>query len=277
MSDDLITIQSDESRAVEAQNLADVLTQAEAMQELAARVIMISLRQTNPTDWVNQDGTPYLQGSGAEKIALLWGATINNVKHEKRPLDEHPGGYMYEYTGTITIAGKSMEAVGACSTRDKFFGRSGGAFKTVAEIDETNIMRKAFNNLTVNLIKRRLGLRNLSWEQLTAAGIKVEQIKGFTYNTGDQGGTTEASKSTGEMNANTKTDDALRLELTTWLNEMHPDDPDGCMDHLKAASGFERDGKRMEQSSPAQLRGKWLQSTHKKLGAEYAAWKKANP
>ncbi|MDE2105672.1 MAG: hypothetical protein KGL39_51065 [Patescibacteria group bacterium] len=277
MSDEIVTLPSPETRAVESaqfQDMADLVAKAEAQSDLITRAVSMSIKATNETDWVNQDGTPYLMASGAEKVAIRFGVEIFNVRHSKQRMDEHPGHYMYVYVGTVRVASSEMEVIGACSSRDKFFGRKGGNFLAAAEVDEPNIVRKAYNNMVNNAIKRRLGLRNLTWDQLKAAGLDIGKIKGFTYKTGEQGGTTEATKTTAEMEQDAKGDATLRDDITRWLSTMHPDDPEACMEHLKAASGFDKDGKHFEQSSPSSLKGNWLKSTHKKLSGEFAAWQK---
>ena len=167
-------------------DLENALKVAERNERLAQKIKILAIKQTNPKDWVDQDGKPYLQSSGAEKVARLFGISWRLCEGypKKETLKDEAGTY-YVYTckGEFEMGGKTVEVIGTCSQRDKFFGRKGGELKAESEIDITNIIRKAVTNMEVNGITRLLGIRNLTWEEVNEAGIKQEKASAVNYKT----------------------------------------------------------------------------------------------
>ena len=51
---------------VSESDLEAALKIAERNEQLAKKIKLIAIKQTNPKDWVDQDGKPYLQSTGAE-------------------------------------------------------------------------------------------------------------------------------------------------------------------------------------------------------------------
>jgi len=158
------------------------------------KLINIALRLTTEEDWVNQNGIPYLECAGAEKIANPFGVKVTNQRSIKREFNDKKGDYyIWEYTATFSSdkLGRDMEISGMASSRDKFFaketiinektGHKLTVLKPLEDIDEVNIMKKAQTNMMVNGIKRLLGLRNLTWDQLKEAGLNVDNIVKVTY------------------------------------------------------------------------------------------------
>jgi len=159
------------------------------------KLITIALKLTNEQDWTSQNNKPYLDCSGAEKIANPFGVQITNQRSKRYDYKDNKGAYyIWEYTATFSSAklGRvpGIEVSGIASSRDKFFAKvtkfnSKGErvieLKPIEEVDQTMIMRKAQTNMIVNGIKRLLGLRNLDWEQLEQAGLKKEKIISIQY------------------------------------------------------------------------------------------------
>lgn len=167
-------------------DLENALKVAERNERLAQKIKILAIKQTNPKDWVDQDGKPYLQSSGAEKVARLFGISWRLCEGypKKETLKDEAGTYyLYTCKGEFEMGGKTVEVIGTCSQRDKFFGRKGGELKAESEIDITNIIRKAVTNMEVNGITRLLGIRNLTWEEINEAGIKQENSNAVNYKT----------------------------------------------------------------------------------------------
>ena len=171
---------------VSESDLENALKIAERNEQLAKKIKLLAIKQTNPKDWVDQDGKPYLQSTGAEKVARLFGISWRICEgYPKRETLKDEAGTYYLYTcqGEFDMGGKSIEVIGTCSQRDKFFGRKGGELKSESEIDVTNIIRKAVTNMEVNGITRLLGIRNLTWEEIAEAGIKQSASNAVNYKT----------------------------------------------------------------------------------------------
>jgi hypothetical protein len=170
----------------------DVLAIAEKRSTMLKRFIELSLKHTNKTDWVDQNGKPYLTASGSEKIARLFGVKVHSVNYRKvHSQDDRGDFYIYEYTGVAELPSKfdSIEAVGTCTSRDVFFAKKGQEWRKLSEIDESNIMKAAYSNLLVNAITRLLGIRNMTWEQVEVAGVfKRSDVQKVEYQNGGKVG-----------------------------------------------------------------------------------------
>ena len=95
-----------------------------------------------------------------------------------------------------------MEAIGSCSSRDKFFAwdkRAGenGEYKQLSDVDETNIQKAAYSNMVMNGVTRLLGIRNLSWDELreiTGDGVKEDKVDHAEFKRGKGGGVSGGNK-----------------------------------------------------------------------------------
>lgn len=179
------------------QDLAvDAIKYAEKRLEHLKKFIGLALTITNPHDWTIIEGQPYLEISGSQKIARLFGVCWRDVKKNKEDKTDSKGSYyVYSYTGTFFLAGhedESVEFLGTCSSRDKFFGTKGGELKDVDDVDELNIMKKAWTNLLNRGIKGLLGLNNLTADMLKNAGLDMGKSSSVTYGKGTKGGTSKA-------------------------------------------------------------------------------------
>ena len=155
--------------------LLAIADQAEKRIEAVKKIKSLVFKVTNQHDWIDQQGKPYLWASGAEKIARLFGISWRISEPEYESLEG--GHYSYTYKGYFTLGGATIESVGARSSKDGFFKKYGkesnGERKELppSEIDKTDVKKAAYTNLIGNGITRLLGIRNLTWEELEAAGI----------------------------------------------------------------------------------------------------------
>ena len=164
----------------------DLLAIAQRRVDFVGKLIDLALRRTTYLDWIDQQGKPYLMHSGAEKVARLFGVSISDVNSRKEWTEDNLGRYyIYVTTGRASLPGKfdSIEAMGTCGQRDRFFGYDSKtkSYKDTADIDETNVMKASYSNFTVNAITHLLGLRNLTWEQLDAAKVDIRKIQKVRY------------------------------------------------------------------------------------------------
>ena len=175
---------------VASEALVELAAQAERRVEAINKIKQYSLRLTQPGDWVDQNGRPYLQVSGAEKIARLFGISWRIDEPIREDLEG--GHYIYTYKGYFSLAGAEIEAIGSRSSKDPFFKRYvyvNGERKELppSEIDPGDVKKAAYTNCIGNGITRLLGLRNISYEDLEkVAGIKREQITKIKYGSKDK-------------------------------------------------------------------------------------------
>jgi hypothetical protein len=161
--------------------LLSIARQAEARIDAVIKIKQIALKVTNPSDWTDQQGKPYLQASGSEKIANLF--NISWRIDEPTMEEEADGTITYNYKGTFTLAGRSIEVEGSRSSRDEFFKKylydQNGKRIGEKPLDRRDLKMAAMTNLLGNGITRLLGIRNLTWDDLkTYAGITQDMVKG---------------------------------------------------------------------------------------------------
>jgi hypothetical protein len=174
------------------------VSQAEQRVEVASKIIPLVLKSTLPTDWVNHSGNPWLTSGGIERVKRsLFQIDITDVKSERIMLADGSGGYFYKVQGKVTLKMGEykvvQECIGACSSKDKFFGKKNGKWLPIEEVDEINIMRKAYTNFESNAISRILGLRGLTWDVLAQYNITPEKAATVEYK--KDGGSSNPSKS----------------------------------------------------------------------------------
>ena len=175
-----------EAPMVTEEDLENAIKKAERMETLVRKIKTLAIKQTNPHDWVDMQGKPYLQSSGAEKIARMFGISWRICEgYPKREdiKDEKGSYYMYTYKGEFTMGGKSIEIIGTCSQKDKFLGTQGKAERPASEIDETNIIKKANTNMIARGITTILGIRNLTWDEVHSGGVEQNQTNKVVYQT----------------------------------------------------------------------------------------------
>lgn len=185
MENEIITTQNAEVPAIGDSTLLALAEQAEKRVMALNKIKRAALLATNARDWTDQNGNPYLQVSGAEKVARVFG--IAWKIDEPIMETEESGHFSYTYKGYFTVAGATIEAIGTRSSKDPFFKRYAGKGDDrkelpPSELDKGDLKKAAYTNLLGNGITRLLGLRNLTWQDLLEfAGITRDQIARVDY------------------------------------------------------------------------------------------------
>src|SRR5690606_29025123 len=138
------------------------------------RIKQAALKATNAHDWVDQQGRPYLQVSGAEKIARLFGISwrIDEPILER----EEDGHFAFTYKGYFRMGVVEIEVIGSRSRRDPFFSHARGQDTPPRASDRHNLKQAALANSIGNGITRLLAIRNLTWHDLAEAGLKRDNV-----------------------------------------------------------------------------------------------------
>lgn len=175
MSNEIIDVQSASSDLpmLSDESLLALADKAEKQIAAINKIKSVALRVTNNNDWTDQNGKPYLQVSGAEKVARVFGISwqIDEPVFEQEP----DGHFSYTYKGYFTLGGTTIEAIGSRSSKDKFFTKYGyeNGEKVAlppSEIDKGDLKKSAYTNCLGNGISRLLGIRNLTWEEVRTGG-----------------------------------------------------------------------------------------------------------
>jgi len=252
-TEEIITIESSE----------DLISVAERRVEIVGKMLDTALKITTYRDWVSQDGSPYLVHSGAEKVARLFGISTSNIKTTRTMAEDSRGKYyIYKTTGMASLPGRfdSIEALGTCSQRDRFFAKASGEWRDSLEIDETNIMKKSYSNFVVNAITHLLGLRNITWEQLKAAGIDKGKITEIKYEKGAK----KAEKQLAPEAWN------MAKKIWTMCLELAAGSEGAAKAILEKYSTFEAEGKTFKVTDIKQFKsGKWVKATYGRVKEAY--------
>jgi len=242
----------------------DLISIAQRRVEIVEKMMRTALKITTHRDWVNQNGNPYLVHSGAEKVARLFGISLSDIKTEKIWAEDSKGRYyIYKTTGRATLPGKfdSIEALGTCSQRDKFFAKSGNEWKDTLEIDETNIMKASYSNFVVNAVTHLLGLRNITWDVLKEAGIDMPKVQKVEYKKGSQ----KAKKRLSE--------EALKKREEIWklCLELAAGAEEAARAIIQKYSSFKNsEGKEFSVTDVKDLKSeKWIQATYGRVKEAY--------
>lgn len=207
------------------EDLAFAVKTAQETMELVKQIKILAIKQTNKHDWVDMGGKPYLQSSGAEKIARLFGISWKIIEHKREDKQDEKGAYyIYVYKGEFTMGGKTIEVIGTCSQRDRFFGKDKNTetgFKAAADVDITNVMKKANTNMVNRGITTLLGIRNLTWEEVNAGGVEQKQTAKVTYAQGGAGGGKISDAQGKRLYALTKQNGVSPEQMQAYLKEQY--------------------------------------------------------
>jgi hypothetical protein len=180
-----LAVYDDNIPAIADDSLLRVAQQAEQRIDAVIKIKKMALKVTNPRDWTDQGGNPYLQVSGAEKIANLF--NISWRIDEPICETEDDGHFTFTYVGTFTIPGRSIQVTGSRSSKDPFFKKykyenGSKVEQPISAIDRRDVKMAAMTNLLGNGITRLLGIRNLTYNDLKEfANIDSTQIGKVEY------------------------------------------------------------------------------------------------
>ena len=123
MENEVVVING-EVPAIGDSTLIALAEQAEKRVNALNTIKKAALLSTNARDWTDQNGNPYLQVSGSEKVARVFGLSwkISEPIFEQ----EESGHFSYTYKSYFTVAGATIEAIGTRSSKDPFFKRYAG-------------------------------------------------------------------------------------------------------------------------------------------------------
>lgn len=177
-------------------NILYLAEQAEKYVAAMNKVMTAALMITSEKDWVLIGGNPYLQESGATKVARLFGISIQLIG---KPVVECDSlGYKtYTYKAKFMLKDQFVECEGSRSSSEDFFAGKGKT-KKPDEIDERDVKMAAYTNCLNNGIKRLIpGLRNIEVETLKNAGLDVSKINGYIFKDGSRGGNSKKAEDSG--------------------------------------------------------------------------------
>ena len=183
--------------SADTDNILYLAERAEQYISAMNRIMDAALRITNELDWVLIGGKPYLQESGATKVARLFGISIQLIG--KPVVESDFQGYKtYTYKARFMLKDQFVECEGSRSMKEDFFAGKGDKMKKPDEIDERDVKMAAYTNCINNGIKRLIpNLRNIDVDTLERAGLDVGKLKGYTFKSGSKGGNSGKAEESG--------------------------------------------------------------------------------
>ncbi len=174
-----------------AENIMYMAEKADKMITAMNKIMQAALKITSEHDWTLIGGKPYLQESGATKVARLFG--ISWKIGDPRIECDAEGYRTFTYKGRFEMRGQFIECEGSRSMKDDFFGGKPDSRKSVDEISERNVRQAAYTNCVNNGIKRIVpGLRGVDAKTLEGAGLDISKIKGYIFKEGNKGGSAKS-------------------------------------------------------------------------------------
>lgn len=178
-------------------NILVMAEKADKMVTALNKIMRAALMATTNYDWVNIGGKPYLQESGATKVARLFGIAWKINDGYPIAAFDSKGYPTYTYRMTFQFNGQDIEAEGSRNAYDDFFTGKDHS-KPADAIDFSDVKKSAFTNCLNRGIKAIVpGLRNIRIETLQEAGIDVQAVNGYTFKEGAKGGTVKTEENSG--------------------------------------------------------------------------------
>lgn len=225
--------------------LIEIAKRAEERLEAIKKIKLLALRITNQDDWTDFGGKPYLESSGAEKIARLFGISwqLYTPEIERKP----NGHYRVSVKGVFTLGNSSIEVIGIRESDDPFFAIRYQEGKKIElppdEVDLPNVIKSAITNCIGQGIVRLLGIRNLTWEELEEYNIR------------------KPSKAVSFKKATTSS-----AEIDTEISSPQPASQPQSASQLQSQSQSESEIKRISE-----VQIKYLENFAKKKGSDVVA------
>ena len=217
MENEIITVR-DTAPAISDDTIIQLAENAEKRIEAIKKIKTIALKVTNPNDWIDQQGRPYLQASGSTKVARVFGVSWRIDEPVREDFED--GHFQFTFKGEFSLAGATIESIGVRGSKDGFFSTrhkwDEKAKKKLPydvpprEIDAGDVKKAALTNLLGNGVTTILGIRNMTWAEIAAVmGFGKEDVTNIQYGKGKEkkAPLKPPKKSTGRGQTSTSVDD----------------------------------------------------------------------
>jgi hypothetical protein len=175
------------------------------------RIRSLALRVTSENDWTDVSGKPYLNHSGAMKVAALFGVSLTGMRvEESREKIGDKQIIRYVARTTARFIGREVEVEGGASSDESFFAKKDGRTIPLSEVNLNTVRKKALTNAQSRAVKAILGLGGLTWKEVQGAGIGKHSLPSVDY-----------SKKKVAENSNQPTErDSRKIRLSNMLFDM---------------------------------------------------------
>jgi hypothetical protein len=186
----------------------------DAANQLLAKLVPATIKATKPQDWLKMGDKVYLQATGLERIAPLWGLCFSEPKIVREDYPDNTFGY--GVSGWVRSRFGVSHHVGGRSSADPFFDsfdeekpsgwrdmqpgeRAEWKAKHRLPPDPMEVRKAAVTNWMVRAGSMICGLRGLTLADLQAQ--KIDGVAAVEYGKGQKGGATATSDLTARRTA----------------------------------------------------------------------------
>lgn len=170
------------------EHIIAVSKRIDALVEAHNKIRKAVLKLALPGDWVifdagdGKEKKAGLGAAGALRVASTVGISFRNWEAKKEAgSDDHGEWYRWDYECDCEFRGNVVRVYGRAGSRDKFFGKAHGAYKTLSDINEGDIKMAARRSAMKEGVKVQLGLHNIPASVLKELGVPVEELRGHTF------------------------------------------------------------------------------------------------
>jgi hypothetical protein len=248
------------------EELAVFLERVDRRNEAVERVLKMALSKLMPTDFHDFDGKPMLQGVGAQRLMKYFGISVTNK--QRIPAmgyainQQDPAKRLsVTYKATFSLGSMVVEGEGRRDSHNKFFGRKGGEYKDISDINLPDLDAAAVTAMYRDGITTLLGLKGVTWDYLKELGFCSERTTGHTYQKGTNGGNAAESQEAKSKQA----------EIANMIFEMSGQDPEKSKEMLiKYTAWKTKEGKEMAgKDSVSKLSDKQVPIIYGKVKNDY--------
>ena len=219
---------------------------AATMVEAYKKFRRATLGMMNSSDWVDQEGKPYPQSSGLEKVADPLGISFGFIGPQTKI--ELGDRYLIETKLWFSSSWRRIEVVGFRASDDPLYAKRGGVLLPMHEVDEADIRKASYTNCIARGLSIMLGLRNMTWEELGEYGVT-------------EAGAQKIERKT--QTPQTKEEQDKVNQVREWLTEMSGGNAKKALEELERVTQFEgKTGPVPGLKSFGKLKGKRLDVTY---------------
>ena len=197
-------------------NILDIEGKAkevEARVDLIKRIIPTLCKLCEQGDITDYGGKPFIGDNACQKIARVMAISFAQPQIISEWIDDPETTrrvYSVVISGSASLFGQSVDALGGCDSEDKFFTKKNqetGGYERRSGLSFTNlklaVQKKALANWRGSCVRTLLGLKNLEWSALEASGFRRGEGGSVTFKKDGKAPVTEASsdvkKNIGDM------------------------------------------------------------------------------
>lgn len=153
------------------------------------KIVSTAVKLTYDGDWTihkkdgaaDEDQKANMGAAAAERIANFIGISESNWTKGRKDWSDDNKHYTWTYEADFSLGKRKIHVISRVGTRDKFFGKAGGQWIPLEDVQEDNILKAAFRACRKEGVRTLLGLRNVPVSKLKELGFNVSKINNVGF------------------------------------------------------------------------------------------------